>query len=784
MAPRARIAVYKACWLEPGGFRAVCSVADLQQAIEDAVEDGVDIINYSISDSQDSLNDPDDLALLAAADAGILSVVAAGNEGPMAETILGPGGTPWVLTAGATSRAGEKFEEAIRVNQPESIAGNYASREASFTPALREVGPITGLLELVNDDFLGFDSEGTLGTFNDGCEPFVNSASVQGRIALIQRGLCIFQVKLENAQSAGAIAVVVFNDRGGDPILMSGIRNSVTIPAVMIGQANGILLRDRIGTGETVEVTLDQSVLFSVADSGNAMDSFSARGPNLTDLNFLKPDIVAPGVNILAGQTPDVANGIRGELFQYLSGTSQSVAHIAGVAALIKEAHPEWSPTAIKSALMTTARQDIVKEDRQTAADAFDMGAGHIVPNRAVDPGLVYETTTEDFDAYLCGTLTPRLSDSECTALLGASPAPSGEALNLPSVAVADLVTSATLTRTVTNVGPAEQYSVSVTAPTAIGVSVSPMILSLGSGESASFEVTFTNQGAEPGIWNQGSLTWDSTEHSVRSPLVVRTAPILVPEQVDGQGGSGSVQIPVQFGYTGSYSVTVGGLQEACLLAGRAIDLELGCPPPANFTVADDPDDTYELLGDDDLPAWIHRVEFVVPADQAFLRVSTFQRFVDDGTGNDDLDLFVYRCLAPGDANLSCTLFESQGAGGEGVTFTADEEINIPYPVAGRYVVDIHGFETDEITGGPGAATSLFVWSIDENIDRGNLVLSGAPDNVTAGSMSSIAASWQSLAPALYLGGVMHFGVDQNGDSIATDNFGDPLITLIDIDAN
>ena len=780
MAPRARIAVYKACWLEPGGFRAVCSVADLQQAIEDAVEDGVDIINYSIGDDNSSLDDPDDLALLAAADAGILSVVAAGNEGPTPETILSPGGTPWVLTAGATSRAGEKFEEAVQVTQPESIAGNYASREASFTPSLSAVGPITGLLELVDDDVLGIDTDGTLGTTVDGCESIVNSSSVQGRIAFIQRGFCDFQTKVENAESAGAIAAVVFNNQG-DAILMAGIRNTVTIPAVMIGEADGILLRDRIGTGETVEVTLDKSLLFSVADSGNAMGSFSARGPNSTDLNFLKPDVVAPGVNILAGQTPDVANGIRGEQFQYLSGTSQSVPHVAGIAALIVEAHPEWSPAAIKSALMTTARQDILKEDRQTPADAFDMGAGHIVPNRAVDPGLVYEITTAGYDAYLCGTFASRLTAPECAALLGANRAPSGESLNLPSVAVADLVTSATLTRTVTNVGPAEQYTVSVEAPAGIGVSVSPTILTLGSGESADYEVTLTNQGAAPNEWYAGSLTWETTAHLVRSPLVVRTAPILVPEQVDGEGQSGTVEIPVQFGYTGSYSVTVSGLQEACRLAGRAIDLDSGCPPPANFTVADDPNDTYELLGDDDLLTWIHRVEFIVPTNQVFLRVSTFQRFIDDGTGADDLDLFVYRCLAPGDPNLSCTLFESQG---EGVTFTADEEINIPYPVAGRYVVDIHGFETDEITGGPGAATSLFVWSIGENVDHDNLVLSGTPDNVTSGSTGTIAASWQSLAPALYLGGVMHFGVDQNGDLVTVDNFDDPLITLIDIDAN
>jgi subtilisin family serine protease len=781
MAPRARIAVYKACWLESGGFRSVCSVADLQQAIEDAVKDGVDIINYSISDSADSLDDPDDLALLAAADAGILSVVAAGNEGPMAETILGPGGTPWVLTAGATSRAGEKFEEAIRVNQPVSIAGNYASREAAFTPSLSTVGPITGLLELVNDDFLGIDSEGTLGTFDDGCETFVNGSSVQGRIAFIQRGLCEFQIKVENAQSAGAIAVVVFNNQG-DPILMGGIRNTVTIPAVMIGEADGMLLRDRIATGETVEVTLDQSVLFSVADTGNAVDSFSARGPNLTDLNFLKPDVVAPGVNILAGQTPDVANGIRGELFQYLSGTSQSVPHVAGIAALIAEAHPQWSPTAIKSALMTTARQDIVKEDRQTPADAFDMGAGHIAPNQAVDPGLVYETTTEDFDAYLCGTSTPRLSDSECAALLGANPAPSGEALNLPSIAVSVLGATTTVTRTVTNVGPAEQYSVSVTAPTAIGVSVSPTMLSLGSGESAAFKVTFTNQGAEPGIWQQGSLTWESAEHSVRSPFVVRTVALVAPEQVDGSTITGSVQIPVEFGYNGSYEAQVHGLRPACILPATVDDLESGCQDTSTVFIADDPFNEYVLFDPTALPDYIQRIEFDVPADQRLLRISLFQRFVDDGNGNDDLDIIVYRCTELLDPAASCTRFFFLDQGIR--PFTSDEQVDLPFPAAGHYVVDIHGFETDEVNGGPGANTSLYVWAVGDNDNQGALVIGGDPASVSAGSTAILTADWNSLAPALYLGGISHVGRDNNGDLITTDQDGNALITLINIDAN
>ena len=401
IAPRARVAVYKACWLEPGQLRGSCSTSDLQRAIEDAVADGVDIINYSVGNTDISLNDPDDIALLAASDAGVLSVVAAGNDGPGAGTILSPSGAPWVLTVGASSRTGDKFAEAVRVNSPSNVAADYESREASFTPALVDEGPLTAELILADD------GNAAGGTTFDACEPIVNGADMDGQVALIQRGGCDFQVKIENVEAAGAIAAVVFNNQS-ELIIMSGMRDSVAIPAVMIGQADGQLLQTELDNDVIVEITLDKTLLLTQADGGNAMGSFSSRGPNLTAPDILKPDVTAPGVNILAGQSPDVANGVRGENFQYLTGTSMSVPHVAGVAALIREAQPDWSPAAIKSALMTTSRQDIAKEDGTTPADPFDFGAGHIVPNDATDPGLVYEAVKQDYDAFTCGTNDPR----------------------------------------------------------------------------------------------------------------------------------------------------------------------------------------------------------------------------------------------------------------------------------------------------------------------------------------------------------------------------------------
>jgi len=182
IAPRARIAVYKACWLEPGQIRGSCSTSDLQRAIEDAVADGVDIINYSVGNTDISISDPDDLALLAASNAGVLSVVAAGNDGPYENTILSPSGAPWVLTVGASSRTGGKFDEAMRVNSPNNVAGDIVAKEATFTPTLRDNGPVTEALVLVDD------GDTTQGTTYDACTPLVNTDAVAGKTAFLQRG--------------------------------------------------------------------------------------------------------------------------------------------------------------------------------------------------------------------------------------------------------------------------------------------------------------------------------------------------------------------------------------------------------------------------------------------------------------------------------------------------------------------------------------------------------------------------------------------------------------------
>lgn len=722
MAPRARIAVYKACWLEPGQLRGTCSTSDLQRAIEDAVADGVDIINYSIGNTDISLSDPDDLALLAAANAGVLSVVAAGNDGPFPGTILSPSGAPWVLTVGASSRTGQKFEEAMRVNAPSNVAGDYAAREASFTPALRDAGPVTE--ELIRVD----DGDGSTGSTFDACSPLSNSSAMEGKIAFLQRGNCDFQVKLKNAENAGAIAAVVFNNQA-DLIIMSGTRDSVRIPAVMIGQADGQLLFDELEANQSVEVTLDKSLFLNIAEDGNVMAGFSSRGPDLAAPDIIKPDVTAPGINILAAQTPDVANGIRGETFQYLSGTSMAVPHVAGIAALIREAHPDWSPAAIKSAIMTTARQDVLKEDATTRADAFDIGSGHVAPNRAVDPGLIYEAAEENFDAFTCGTNQPRVTETLCRQLVAAGLSTEAVDLNMPTIAVSALVSEKTARRQVTNVGPASQYRAEIDAPPGIDVKVSPSVLSLGPGQVGNFDVTFSNSGADLFEWQFGGLNWTDGEHSVRSAIAVRPIPFLAPVEVTGTGTSGNLEFEVQFGYTGTYETTVEGLSAPFIISAA---------------VTDDPLNAYVFEPDSDrLPPSVWRSpELIVAETDTFLRIALFNEHTD---GDDDLDLYVYFC--PG--LVFCSLV---GVGGE---FDSDEQVDVLLPFPGEYFIDVHGFETDQVTGGPGADFDLFIWTVGPNDNLGNLTVITPPAAV-AGETGPVSVSWSGIDHATHLGAITH----------------------------
>jgi len=723
IAPRARIAVYKACWLRPGDQRASCNTSDLANAIDAAVADGVDIINYSVGSSLVELTAPDDLALMSAAKAGVLAVVAAGNEGPNLGTIGSPAGGPWVITAAASTRDGEASFEAIEVTSPPAIAAKYAVKEASFTPALIDVGPLDGDLVLVddNDDTL---EGGATGTTSDACEPLVNASAMADKIALIQRGGCDFDIKIAHAADAGAIAALVYNI-AGDPIVMNGVSDLSSIPALMIGQADANLILAELDAGSVVTVLLDKDLFLKQSDSGNAMASFSARGPGPA-ADILKPDLTAPGVNILAGFTPDAVNAMPGENFAYLSGTSMSTPHITGVAALLLQAHPDWSPAAIKSSLMTSARQSISAPDGETAAHPFDFGAGHIVPNDALEPGLVYDVSDEEYDAFACGTASPAVSLERCDELAVAGYSFSGSDMNQPSIAVARLANERTVSRRVTNVSDqSATYTANVVAPSGISVSVTPQSLTIMPGQSASFDVTFSVESGPLDLWRFGSLSWENADRKIYSALAIRPISIAAPAEVTAFGADGTLDFPVAFGFTGAYTPGVHGLR---------------LPLVVNGFVDNDPSKTFSFRTSNGVTA--HLID--IPADQAYARFALFDLLTDGDP--DDLDLYIYYCAN----NIDCVRV------GESGEPTSQEEVNFLLPAAGRYAALVHGFATDQINGGPGANYTLLAWAFGLNDDQGNMTASG-PAFVNAGTTDTINVTWTGLLPnTIYLGGVSH----------------------------
>jgi len=707
MAPNAHIAIYKPCWEDLGGdIGAGCFFSDSAAATDAAVQDGVDLLSFSVGTAA-AFNDPQDIAFLFAADAGVFVARSAGNEGP------GPSSTnagePWVTTVAASTHRGRAFVNAVRINSPASVVGDYASLEGATTTPLSVTGPIT-------DDVVAANPI-------DACTPI----AAVGTIVLIQRGVCTFDVKLTNAVAAGADAVIVFTnllaDGSENPKTVMGGDLTFPIPGVMIDNAPGAAILAALTGGSTVNATLSGEVFIREAMTGQVMADFSSRGPYATEPDWIKPDVTAPGVQILAGHTPEPNTGLGGDFFQYLQGTSMSTPHVAGIAALLIQAYPDWTPAQIKSAIMTTAgRRDIVKEDGVTPADPFDLGSGHIEANRAIDPGLTYDAGFLDYLSASCGTVSPLLAPDDCDVLAGLGFSLDAADLNLPSIGISEIVGTKTIGRTVTNVGKKKAtYEVGFKAPPGFKVKVEPGTLTLGPGESQYYEVTVTNVRAPAGEWRFGQIVWRDGKgagkgHVVRSPLAVRAQTLVAPEAITGEGTSGSTSFDVTFGYSGAYSAGVHGLVD-------------GFPFPLDG-IPDDPDNTFDFGGGEGEVGF----GYEIAPGTAYAQFSLFDDYVD---GSHDFDSYLFFC--PADPSLPCPLVD-QSAGA-----TSEETVGVNFPETAPgdlYIWILHAFQTE---GGAPASIVTFDWALPGAAgDEGNMIVT-APGSATLGVTGTVDVSWAGL---------------------------------------
>jgi subtilisin family serine protease len=705
MAPRARVAAYKALWSTQDGSTASGFTSDIVAAIDQAVADGVDVINYSVGPSSppNTFLSPEQVSFLFAADAGVFVSAAAGNAGPGAGTVTNPG--PWITTAAAGTHNRSLLA---------TVTLGNGSVKTGASAAVSAVGPAP-IINSTAAGLAGADPNAVRLCFSaadNGGAPVLDPAIVTGKIVVCERGTNARVAKSLAVQQAGGVGMVLVNTN-----VNSLNADFHSVPTVHLAVTDRAAVETYAATaGATATISKAFVVLTTPAPF---IAGFSSRGPQLAGAgDLLKPDVIAPGVDVLAAVAHTPAQGNLD--FNLESGTSMATPHVAGVGALLKQLHPTWSPMMIKSALMTTG-YDVLDTPITNADRIFGQGAGHIKPNSAADPGLVFDNSFNDWLAFLCGTPDrPSVGDSNCTALQNAGFSLDPSDLNVASIAIGDMAGTQTVTRKVTNVSnQAETYTAGVTGMTGINVAVGA-IATINPGQTKSFTVAFTQVSATLNAYTGGQLTLNGDHgHVVRIPMVIRPVALAAPASVFGTGGD--INYNVKFGYAGSFTASARGLIPATTFAG---------------TVAQDPGQSFSPGG-----PGTTSFDVVVPAGTTYARFSLFNEFV---SGPDDLDLYVYRCPCsptPG------TLVGSSTGG------TAAEEVNLLNPTAATYRVWIHGFAVN-----PSPANfTLFTWVLDSSA-AGNMSVT-APTTATIGGTGNILLQFSSLNPGTkYLGSVAYSG--------------------------
>ncbi|XXG76249.1 hypothetical protein AAC387_Pa08g0639 [Persea americana] len=511
-APRARLAMYKACW----NTRGVCSNADILKAFDEAIHDGVDVLSVSLGSGETYTLDVIAVGSLHAVFKGITVVCAAGNSGPSSESITNV--APWIITV-AASTMDRSFPTPITLGNNRTIMG-----QAMFT-GHKEIG----FKGLVCPKQSGFDSTCS-------CNSLLSddNSTMRGKVVL-----CFgFPFGASDiVKAAGGVGLIFAN------YFTYYISPCDDLPCIEVDYDVGAQLLSFIRSSRKPMVKLSPSKTLIGKPLSVKIARFSSRGPSSLSPEILKPDVAAPGVNVLAAMSPKNIFDIDAyDGFAFGSGTSMACPHVAGIVGLLKSLHPSWSPAAIRSALTTTASTtDTSGEpiftigDAQKLAGPFDFGGGIVNPNRASDPGLIYDMEVTDYVHYLCsiGYKTSAISKLTLHPFVCPSQEPSILNLNLPSITVPKLRSSVTITRTVTNVGPIDStYVSSVEHPLGVKVAVWPQVLVFNSTvKKLSFTITLSSSHKTIGRYYIGSLSWSDGIHKVTSPISVRIE--IIPSYTD-----------------------------------------------------------------------------------------------------------------------------------------------------------------------------------------------------------------------------------------------------------
>ncbi|MBL0747761.1 S8 family serine peptidase [Nocardioides baculatus] len=546
MAPAAKIAAYKVCFSDNDPDTGGCYTSSTLDAVDDAILDGVDVINYSISGATDTVVDAVEFAFLGAADAGIFVAASAGNSGPTASTVAH--NSPWITTVAASTHV--NYENTVVLGNGQKVKGaSIADSPVPSTP-------------LVSSTLAGV--AGADATALNLCGPnTLDPAKVTGKMVLCVRGTYDRVAKSAEVKRAGGVAMILANATTG-----SLDADFHSVPTVHIDDTSGAVQAYSKTAGATAAFELGNNVSPTPIPQ---IAGFSSRGPAVANSSdVIKPDISAPGVSVLAAVAPPSGGGRSFDLY---SGTSMSSPHVAGLAAFIMGKNPTWTPMMVKSAMMTTA-YDLKNADGSDNTNPFDEGAGHVDPKKFFDPGLVVTSGTAEWLSFFEGQgydFGPTVSPMAATDL------------NIPSMAKGQVTSSVTIKRTFTAL-KAGTWSVAATVP-GFDVKIDKPTITLAKDASATVTYTFTRTDALLGKFSTGfaTLTPAGGGNVVRLPVALRPVAVAAPAEVKGTGAAGSAKVDITAGFTGDLDVTTSGLAKAVTNAGT---LAVGAAYTEKVTIA------------------------------------------------------------------------------------------------------------------------------------------------------------------------------------------------------
>jgi len=630
VAPHANVIAYTVC-AEEG-----CYLSAIIGAIDQAITDGVDVINYSIGGgSSDPWADLDSLSFLAAMDAGIFVATSAGNDGPLQETLGSPADAPWI-TAVAASSHNIQYENWVvdmtggDTPPPHDIKGHSVT--VGYGPA-----PIVDAADYGNPACLP-------GEFNAPFNGEIVLCNHQNETARYEKGEAVL------ANGGGAMILNIIPDTpDGSGYLMT---DSHILPAAHIQNSDAELIRTWLSSGTGHQARLTGTSKVRNDFEGDVMAYFSSRGANPSVPGIVKPNITAPGRAIFAAYHEDYSPAEQD--YNIIRGTSMSSPHIAGSGALLKSAHPTWTPMQIQSAMMTTAvLKHVKKEDGVSKVIPFDVGAGRIELPNAVTAGLIMDESTIGFlnqDPYYGGDPT---------------------ALNLASLGQDKCVVNCSWTRTVQNSSSVVTTWENVPVP---GVTVSPTTFSLNPGATQAITVSFDLQNQVIGAWEFSKVKFvevNGLAPKFHMPIAALPSNSNLPSSVDVDTSTTS----------GTFSLT--GMKAIEITSATVNSAGLAQGVPTTSALVSDPTngDPFDSYSD---PAVDGAFFFTVTVPAGAQRLVT--QITESQSG--DLDLFVGTGTTPGFGTLIAY----------GATGSYDEYVNIPNPPAGTYWILVQNWESGHAT--------------------------------------------------------------------------------------